>query len=92
MKYSAPMPLKEAMAFSQAKILLPTSMGTRDLARLKPDIRERSRFSAKVRQVRHLAVIDDGVNDLLEATTDRATARLAVKKFLQGTGYVAEEG
>ncbi|MBI3886154.1 MAG: hypothetical protein HY302_10540 [Opitutae bacterium] len=92
MLFSKPQPFAEALASSQAKTLLPTSLGTRDLQKLSPDIRERSRFSAKVRSAGHLAVLDDGVNDLAAGQIDLATARLRLKQFLQSTGYVPPEG
>lgn len=92
MKYSAPMPYQEALDQTQAKTLLPTSLGSRDLARLKPEVRERARFSAKVRSAEHLSVLDTGVNDLVAGQIDVATARLQLKQFLVRTGYMPPEG
>jgi hypothetical protein len=92
MKYSAPMPFKEALAQSQAKVLLPTSLGTRDLQKLSTDIRERARFSARVRSAEHLQVLDDGINDLVAGQLDLATARLRVKQFLTRTGHLPPQG
>lgn len=90
--FAAPMPFKDALDQAQAKTLLPTSLGTRDLQKLSVDIRERARFSAKVRLVEHLSVIDDGVNDMAAGQLDLASARLRVKQFLVRTGYKAPEG
>ncbi len=92
MKYSAPMPFKDALDQSQAKTLLPTSMGTADLAKHGPDILERARFSAKVRSAGHLAVLDDGTNDMVAGQLDLASARLRMKKFLAGSGYKPKAG
>lgn len=91
MAFTTPRPFLEAIDANQVKTLLRTSLGSRDLAKLKPDIRERSRFSAKVRLAEHLAVIDDGVNDRTAGQVDLATARLRVKQFLVRTGYRAPE-
>jgi hypothetical protein len=92
MKFSAPMPFQEALDQSQAKTLLPTSLGTRDLQRLKPEVRERARFSAKVRQAEHLAVLDRGTNAMVAGQLDLATARLQIKQYLARTGHRPPEG
>ncbi len=91
MKYSKALPFKQALNASQVKTLLPTDFTSEQLAQLDADIRERSRFSARVRSAQHLDVIDQGVNDLVAGATDLATQRLAIKNFLRGTGYMAPE-
>ncbi|MFA5263062.1 MAG: hypothetical protein WC378_04500 [Opitutaceae bacterium] len=92
MIFARPMPFKEALKASQVRILMPTSFGTADLAKLDASVLERARFSARVRSAEHLAVIDDGINDLASGQIDLATARLRVKQYLRSTGYKAEEG
>ncbi len=89
---SAPRPYREALALTQAKTLLPTSLGSADLAALSPDIGERARFSAKVRSAEHLSILDDGTNDLVAGQVDPATVRLRLKQFLTRTGYQPPEG
>lgn len=95
MKFSRPLPFKTALDASQQKTLLPTTARTKEFAQIVADGRasvlERARFSAGVRKVSHLAVIDDGINDLVAGVTDLATQRLAVKKFVAGTGYMASD-
>lgn len=92
MKYSAPQPFREALAQAQQKTLLPTSLGAADLNRLSADIRERSRFSAKVRSAEHLQQIDDVVNDIAAGQLDFATGRLRIKQYLQSVGHIAPDG
>lgn len=92
MKYSAPQPFREALAQAQQKTLLPTSLGTADLNKLSADIRERSRFSAKVRSAEHLQQIDDVVNDIAAGQLDFATGRLRIKQYLQSVGHIAPDG
>ncbi|MCX6952916.1 MAG: hypothetical protein NTV51_12240 [Verrucomicrobia bacterium] len=91
MKYSKALPFKQALNASQVKTLLPTDFTSAQLQQLRGDILERGRFSARVRSVQHLDVIDQGINDLVAGATDLATQRLAVKRFVQGTGYMAPE-
>lgn len=97
MKVSRILPFKQAVTASQQRVLLPTTMRTREAEQLVADghaaVLERARFSAGVRKVEHLAVIDDGINDLVVGTTDLATQRLRVKQFLRSTGeHVGEPG
>lgn len=92
MKISAPMPFREALAQIGQKTLLPTTLGTADLNKLSVDIRERARFSAKVRTAEHLATLDDAINDYGAGQIDLATARLRVKQFLTSTGYAPADG
>jgi hypothetical protein len=71
---------------------MPTSLTSAEIEQLDVQVRELGRFSARVRSVRHLATIDDGVNDILAGASDRATQRLAIKQFLKSTGHIAPEG
>ncbi|MBI5768759.1 MAG: hypothetical protein HZA93_13255 [Verrucomicrobia bacterium] len=95
MKFPRPLPFRQAVTAAQARTLLPTNMRTAEFAQLVADghaaVLERARFSAGVRSVQHLDVIDSGINDLVAGVTDLATQRLAVKNFLRGTGYMAPE-
>lgn len=91
MNYSKALPAKEALNASQVKILLGTDLSSAQLAEIPASIRERARFSAKVRSAGHLDVLDQGINDLVAGATDFATQRLAVKKFMRSTGYLAPE-
>lgn len=91
MKFTKPFPYREALNASQVKTLLPTSLGSADLAKLEPSILERARFSAKVRSAAHLQVLDNGTNDIVAGQLDYATARLRLKQFLGSTGYQAPE-
>ena len=95
MKFAKPLPFREAKTAAQARTLLPTNLRTREFEQMVEDghaaVLERARFSAGVRKVEHLSVIDDGINNLTAGATDVATQRLAVKQFLRGTGYMAPE-
>ncbi|MBI5689248.1 MAG: hypothetical protein HZC55_04065 [Verrucomicrobia bacterium] len=96
MKFPRALPFRQAVDAAQARTLLPTGLRTREFEQLVADghaaVLERARFSAGVRSVQHLDVIDSGINDLVAGATDLATQRLAVKNFLRGTGYLAPEG
>lgn len=96
MKFARPLPFRQAVTAAQARTLLPTNLRTREFEELVENgfaaVLERARFSAGVRKVEHLAVIDDGINDLVSGQTDIATQRLRVMQFVKSTGYMAEEG
>ncbi|WP_221029903.1 hypothetical protein [Actomonas aquatica] len=66
-------------------------MSSAEIAQIPARILERARFSAKVRNLEHLAVIDDVANDVTAGALDVATARLRIKQFVASTGYQADE-
>lgn len=91
MPFPKPLPFKEALNASRVKVLLPTSLGSAELEKLSDDIRERARFSAKVRSAQHLSILDDGSNQILDGKLDLASARLKLKQFARETGYQPPE-
>ncbi len=84
-----PRPFREAIDAHDARALLPTSLGTADLARIDADLLRRAEFSAKVQDVRHLDRISRVNRRVLAGEIDVATARLSIKQFLWSTGYQA---
>jgi len=91
MKFASPQPFLEALNAQTVRSLLPTSMSSAQLAEIPARILERARFSAKVRNLEHLAVIEDVSTQVTEGSLDIATARLRVKQFVASTGYQADE-
>ena len=75
MKYSKPLSYKEAVTSSQQRTLLPTNLRTREFQQLVADghaaVLERARFSAGVRKVQHLDVMDSGIHDIEAGQTAR---------------------
>lgn len=99
MRFPRPFPFKEALDANDIKSLLPSTLTSADVERIIAElgrqgaaIFERARFSAGVRSVQHLDVLDQGVRALTAGTTDLATARLHLKQFVKSTGYVAAPG
>lgn len=91
MKFASPQPFLEALNAQTVRSLLPTSMSSAQLAEIPARILERARFSAKVRNLEHLSVIEDVSTQVTEGSLDIATARLRVKQFVASTGYQADE-
>jgi len=80
-------PFQEALESRQAKTILPTTMRTRDFARLSPAVRERAMFSAAVTDVRFLDDAHGLVDELINGEIDLPTARLHLDTYLKGVGY-----
>lgn len=92
MKFSRPAPFLEAITVSRRRVALPTSLDSAQLAEIDAGILAQARFSAKVRSVKHLSILDDGVDTILQGKSDFATQRLKLKQFLRSTGYRPPEG
>lgn len=91
MIFSKPVPFSEALAYLRQKSLLPTTGRTADFARVSAAIRERAAFSAGVIKAEHLQQVLDSARSLVAGETDFATQRLALKDYLQSSGYVPSE-
>jgi len=83
-------PFQEALESRQAKSILPTTLRTRDLARLSPAVRERAMFSAAVTDVRFLDDAHGMIDEILNGDLDLPTARLNLDTYLKGVGYDGE--
>lgn len=90
MKFTAPMPFKEALEAADVKSLLPTSGNTAALQQLSGAVKRRALFSATVENVAHLQKIKDGYEAVLAGQTDVATARLGIKRLLADMGYAPD--
>ncbi len=91
MLFPTPVPFQDALDYLGQKSLLPSSGVTADFARLGPAITERAAFSATVIKAEHLQLIVDSARELVGGTTDFASRRLALKQYLESSGYVASE-
>lgn len=91
--FSKPIKFAEALASRRVKKLLPTAADSAQLAKLAPEIRERSMFMAQVNHAGMVAkthgtiggVLGDGVEMF-----DPNTARAELKLYLKSTGYDPE--
>jgi len=100
--FDKPIPFLEAIASRKAKKLLPTTLGSRELAELAPEIRERSFFSAKVAKLPFLKKADRLINDIVstqgtglgERTSplSRIEARAELQNYLDSIQYEAPKG
>lgn len=88
-----PVPFREALQYRDIKELMPTSMGSAELARLEAAVRERAMFSARTMNEQYLQAIAERVRALLgDEGLNQATARLELKQILREIGYEAEPG
>lgn len=87
MKFTAPIPFKEALDAHEVKSLLPTTGRTADLQQLSGQIKRRALFSSTVQSVELLQKIKDSTNAVLTGQSDEATQRLGIKQLLAEMGY-----
>jgi hypothetical protein len=87
MKFSAPVPFKEALDAIEVRTILPTAGKTADLRALSGAVKRRSEFSATVTSVELLQKIKDSANAIATGQTDEATMRLGIKNLLAEMGY-----
>lgn len=84
---TTPIPVSKALESQRIKRLLPTNAGSLDLAKLAPEIRERSIFSARTAMVEHLDAIQRSTMDLIAGETGPASVRLQLKQSLASLSY-----
>jgi hypothetical protein len=82
---------KEALQKFFGKQAITTSLTSAELSTLPSALRDRALFSARVTQAQIVQRLGDQIGELLEAKTDPATARLAMKNFLKSIDYQPEE-
>lgn len=87
MIFSEPISFAEALASRAVKAMLPTSLGSRELAQIEPALRERAMFSARTTNAGYLQQVNDLVSKLADGKTDQATVRLKLKQALQALDY-----
>ncbi len=101
MLFSKPIPFKEAIESRKAKRILPTTAGSRELAELAPEIRERAMFSARTANAGYLAKMDRLLTEMTSPASrqakglgaiDPGTFRLQMREELAKLGYQPEEG
>lgn len=99
MLFDKPIPFQEALDSRKVKSLLPTELGSGDLAKIDPQILERAKFMARCTNVEILQSVMDALEPGLNPQTierdgkpvtvgaDPATIRLNIKKALGEIGY-----
>lgn len=108
MIFTAPIPFSEALQSRDVKRIMPTNLGSADLAKIDVAIRERAVFSARTTNEQYLQSIAETVREILNPVTairrdgetetpytaglDQASARLRLKEVLQEIGYSATPG
>src|SRR6266704_2618600 len=92
MSLDAPTSFAAALDFVKSKVGLPTSLTSAQLREIEAALLRRATFSARVMQ----ADILNGLNGILEQIAsgqlDRASARVALRDFVDASDYVAPEG
>lgn len=105
MIFDEPVKFEEAIQSAELKSILPTSLNSEWLQRLRPQWRERARFSARMANVDFLQRMDDLILKILTPVTverspgefvvegmDYAEARLELKRTLESIEYKAPPG
>ncbi len=92
MIFATPVPFAEAVQSRAVRSILPTSLGSAELAQIDAAILERATFSARVINAEYLQTISDVVDDYVNGRVNLATARLRLKEKLASLGYVPEPG
>lgn len=99
MLFGSPIPFDEALQSRKVKALLPTALKSAEIMQFPAQVRERAMLSAQTLSAEYLQSISDKVETMLNPKTvlrdgvpvtqglDTATARLELKKFLQGISY-----
>lgn len=87
-----PLSFEEALESREVRQLLPTELRTQLLDTIAPELRERAMFSAGVTSVEFLQRAEDGIDEILRGSSDRATQRASLKRLLDSLSYRPEEG
>jgi hypothetical protein len=93
MIFDRPLPFEEAIESRRAKALLPTSLSSRELDALAPELRERAFFSARTRSLEHLNQLDRVISKIVDPSGvsgdswSPARARMAIRASLERIGY-----
>jgi hypothetical protein len=88
--FSAPVSFAEALQSRDVRSILPTNLGSAELAQIQTAIHERAVVSARVNDAGYLQTIDDVLRDYIDGKIDLATARLSLQGKLDESGYLAE--
>lgn len=92
MTFEEPIPFAEAVETLRARQLLPTDLGTAALRQLDAGLREVSLFSARTTKAAPLQKAKDVLEQLLQGTTNVATARMEMQDLYDELGYTPEGG
>jgi hypothetical protein len=87
MKFTAPIPFREATDLQSVKSILPTTMDSAALSQLATLISERAVFSATTNNAWYLSQIGGTIADMLDGNLDRATARVQLQEALRQISY-----
>lgn len=94
MIFAEPIPFTEAIQSRAARALLPTTLTSDELARIRPSVRESATFSAQTDNVRHVKKIAD-VIDKIQAPKegmDFATAMQELRNSVRDLGFNPQTG
>lgn len=108
MLFPYPVSFDEAVKSRAVRAMLPTSLSSADLAKIKPELLERAVFSARVPYVSHLQTLDGVIGSIIDPPMikgedgkphvapgegiNEARAREILRQSLADLGYKAAEG
>ncbi len=92
MTFESPTPLAEAIRLLLGKRLVPTALSSAELRELAAEVKNAALFSARMTQIRPLAVLQQVLEEMLRGNANMADAKLALGKVYEAMGYNAEAG
>lgn len=92
MLFDSPILYSSAQRNRRVKALLPTTLSSKELSSIGPEIREVAVVMARVLDARFLQSVKDAVETVVEGNMTEGAARLALKDKLKEIGYIPPEG
>lgn len=89
MIFSGPVPFHEAIKSRAARALMPTTLTSKELSRIRPELAEASTFSAQTSNAKQVKAIADSIDKILapEGGIDMATVMSKLRDVAKGLGY-----
>jgi hypothetical protein len=100
MLFDKPVPFEKAIQYRKAQKVLPLSVGSAEISRIAPELRERALFSAHTSSLTYLGKMDALLAEMTsptaraergESAMDAASVRIALRNQLAAEGYLPPE-
>ena len=92
MLFDNPIMFRDALKNRRVRALLPTTLSSRELAAIGPEITEVAVVMARVTNAKFLQTVQDCVEAVIKGETTEGASRLVLKQKLQELGYTPPEG
>lgn len=92
MLFDNPVLYESALRNRRVRALLPTSLSSKELSSIGPEIREVSVVLAHVIDARFLQAVNDATESAIKGQSTEGQSRLILKEKLKAIGYIPPEG